>query len=157
MSVNGEEICPKEKTAQSDSSFGLVKNNEFLARIVLLSVSAHVSEDGFIKDSALKLDDLMGKDGWSFMRKKHDNMPGVLAKHAKEKTRNSSEYGYAVVKVQDMRGVLDDNDKQAFCIIDDAKKNYPEHALAKESLQRSKSDAREIRKELLKCFNKVEG
>lgn len=152
MSASGG-VCPKEKNRQSDYSPCVVADGEILARIILKAQSA--DERGRINKSALKLDDFVKKDGWSFVREKFSSMPDVIGGHVRGKARSASEYGYASVNVRKIRDIVDGKKNRAVCVIDDGKENNRGHALAQKSRMYAESDAREIRRELLGFLSEV--
>lgn len=141
----GGVVCPEEKVAQSDARFGVVRDEETLARIVR---PAHMV-GGKVDIARLFNVDQLQKSGWSLIRKDHVNDGGIprLVKRLDEKIQNPREYaGYAQIQTADVRAIQDAG-RQALCVID-VDENFEEHALIKESKSRSRSATRKIRKKM---------
>ena len=143
--------CPKENVSHGEH--GVIKDAEFLARIVLREM---VGEDRLLTKKALKMEDFRNKDGWSFVRKDFAEMKVLLAQRANSRRRQLSDYGYALVKTSDIRSMLDDEQKREICVIDDPLPDSSAHALGQKSRPNiSKGDVDEIRKKLLELFQEV--
>ena len=146
MSLNGSGVCPEEYAPQSADSPGIVRDEEMLARII--SKRAHL-KNGIVSDDFFTLEDLRTRDGWSFVRRHYaddQRMRKIGEQRVKEKS--GREYvGYVQIQTAHIRAIRRD-DKQALCVIDDAQKDYKEHALVQKSAPCGKADARAIRKKL---------
>lgn len=144
MSLNDKGICPQEAKPQSDARWGVVRDKEILARMIR---TCHI-EDGVVQNSILTITDLQKRDGWSFVRKDRAN-------DSRMRAIGKNKYdGYVTFKASVARKILDNDKNQALCIIDDAKKDFAEHALAKGSKQRCPAEIREIREELIEEIRK---
>ena len=118
--------CPEEEV--SHGVHGVVKDAELLASIVLFET---VGDDSLLTDESLTVRDFIKRDGWSFVRVGFADMQCILNAHAARNKKKSSDYGYALVKASDIRGILYDK-KQSVCVIDDPLP-FPEHALGQQS------------------------
>ena len=148
MSIDREGVCPEENKPQSDSPFGAVRGGELLARVVSPS---EVSK-GRVQRSALMIKDLTERDGWSFVRHSHATDMESVINRVKG---GAPDCRCATVKTSDVRGISNEREHQALCVIDNAQEGFPEHALAKRSVEYKPADAREIRNQLLELFNNV--
>ena len=161
MPSNDKGACLKEKFAQSDSSLGVVQNNEVLARIILSPVHIKNAE---IASSLFPIKDLLERNGWSFVRKQHlDNRRiNRIGKLHAAKGSSRKYAGYAKIQASDIRGIRHKNCEQAICVIDDAQKDCDEHALAQASRAfkaqpsaEALMKAREIRKKVMDLIEAV--
>ena len=144
MSLDEKGICPEEKKPQSKSPFGVVGDGEVLARVVPLSMVV----GDIVSKSALMIKDLTENDGWSFVRQDRTADMECVMKHMKG--NNAPKCRCAIVETSQVRGIKNSLQEQALCVIDDAQENFPEHALAKQSVKYERADVREIRSELLR-------
>ena len=140
--------CPEEEV--SHGVHGVVENAELLARIVPFKA---VGDDSLLAKESLTVRDFIKSDGWSFVRVGFADMQCILNAHAARNKKKSSDYGYALVKASDIRGILHDK-KQSVCVIDDPLP-FPEHALGQQSRTFTRDEAYKIREKLLKKFQKV--
>ena len=149
-SLDEKRVCSEEKKAQSGiPSPGPVANHEHLARIVLSPL--HLA-NGKLDTKFLNLGDL--ERGWSFLRREYAD-EGKIQAHGKRKADRKSDqkmYGYAVINAAEFRAIRDLEGRQAFCILDDERKDAPAHAIAKKSAPREKSELRDLREQVLELL-----
>ena len=140
-------VCREEEKAQS-GILGVtpVADHDHLVRIVLRPL--HLRNDG-LDECFLNISHL--ERGWSFIRRKIAGEEKIQAHGRKQADRkpNQEMYGYAVIKTADFRAILDDENRQAFCILDDEREDAPAHAIAKKSAHRIKHKNRKLRKKVL--------
>ena len=142
-------ICPEEKI--SHGALGVIDDKELLARIVRREA---IGDDSQLTKKSLTVQEFIKDDGWSFVRVRFvTDMRDILNAHAARTKKKSYDYGYALVKASDIRGILHDN-KQSVCVIDDPLP-FPEHALGQQSQPFTKGEAGKIWIKLLKKFQKV--
>ena len=146
-STDQNPVCREEEKAQSNvPGVTPVANHEHLARIVFRPLHF---EDGELVDGFLSLSQL--EKGWSFIRKEIAGEEKIKA-HGRKKADEKSDqemYGYAVIKTADFRAIWDDENRQAFCILDDERGDAPAHAIAKKSAHRIKNKQRKLRRKVL--------
>ena len=152
MTKEQNDDYPEEISVQAECEE--VGDEEMLARFVLLGDDKFVGGDNRIKTGALKMEHFREKDGWSLSRQEYvSNMKKELEKRSAKKKGNT--YGYAQVKVAEVREIQDKIKKQAIRVVAAPEQDEPAHALAQQTSKFSKPEAKSIRDELLTKFSKV--
>jgi hypothetical protein len=121
--------CPAELEPQSDGSPGVVLHNESLARV--LYRNDHVEHDtGQLKPGAFPVKHL--RQGLSLARLSHMSEAELQQRATEFERRNKDNKlaGVGVATTSQIRSLRDSSDRQALCVVDDAKPEFRAHALA---------------------------
>lgn len=137
-----------EKTPQSHSPAGVVKDGEVLARMIFRP--PHTDDSGRVDYKFITIGDL--QKGCSFDRRdirgadKIDECGGQRAQDA------GREYlGYAEVMAGRVRAIADNDGMRALCVLDDATKDNPAHAIIRIIRQScGRGEVRQIRGKLMR-------
>lgn len=125
--------CPEEKTARSSLSPGPVLDWEELGRF--LYRDDHLTPDGDVAPAALPTTDLLdpSREGLSLGRLFHLTAQDIRCLGAEYEGRHPANkfYGFGVVLTASVRQLLTKHGRRALCVVDDARDEFPAHALVR--------------------------
>jgi hypothetical protein len=145
--------CPAELEPQSDGSPGVVLQAERLARILYRADQVEY-DTGQLKPGAFPVKHL--RQGLSLARLSHMS-EAELQQHATEfeaRNKDNKLAGVGVATTSQVRSLRDSSDRQALCVVDDAKPDFRAHALAAlRSPDEDDASLRALREHLIDFFS----
>ena len=144
--------CPQEKTSQSEYSPGIVDNSEIILRLIFSPLQWD-EKNNELKPAAFNRSELKGR-GSSVERKKYTNLEFLRNKSQNiGKTASSKKFmGVVSCLCDSVRKIRDDNNQQAFCVLDTATIDDRGHADLLFSSKYQNSKQLKLREKLMDSF-----